>query len=150
MTAYERFRGQWNFLRRLTLDLLGAADLGYSPGKGLGPFWKQFRHVGRFQANLLDALDTGRVDFGAPTEGYQGGADRDALAAYLSGLDEWMNAALGQADWARTIDWEGRSIDLADHCMRLAEHETLHDGEWVAYLRLAGRAFPPSWRAWGF
>ncbi len=149
----QAFRESWLPLRALSLDLLAdlsPAELEYTPGPGLGPFWKQFRHLGGVQECYLEAVRTGRISFSYAGRHYRGGRDREALLGYLRGLDGEMFAALATADWARTVAWgPGDTPDLGGHLRRLVEHEVLHQGEWVVYARLLGRALPTSWRLWG-
>src|SRR5438270_6776378 len=107
----------WTFTRGLTNDLLGALDdeaLGYSPGSGLGPSWKQFRHVGRVQENYVEALETRRIVFDV-TDTYRGGPSRDGLAGYLRSVDERMEMILGSIDPNAEIDWDGDTIPLDVH-----------------------------------
>jgi hypothetical protein len=50
MTNLDLFKSEWTFTRGLTLDLLDSlseVELSEPPGRDLGPFWKQFRHIGR-------------------------------------------------------------------------------------------------------
>ena len=52
MTDLGYFKREWTFARGLTVDLLDSlsdAQLNETPAANLGPFWKQFRHVGRLQ-----------------------------------------------------------------------------------------------------
>jgi DinB superfamily len=52
MSELDLFKNEWVFTRSLTLDLLDSltdAELAKSPSPRVGPFWKQFRHVGRLQ-----------------------------------------------------------------------------------------------------
>jgi hypothetical protein len=42
----DLLKSEWAFTRRLTLELLESltdAELGETPGRDLGAFWKQFR-----------------------------------------------------------------------------------------------------------
>ena len=58
MTDLDLFKSEWNFTRKLTLELLDSltdVELSKSPGGDLGPFWKQFRHVGRLQECYVEA-----------------------------------------------------------------------------------------------
>ena len=145
------FREAWSFARGLTLDLIDTMDgedLLFTPGPSLGPFWKQFRHVGRVQENYLGALETGRIRFDW-TDTYRDGPSRDALAAYLRSVDERLWRVLASVDEDLDVDWDGERISIDVHLQRLIAHETLHHGQWVVYIRLTGGSFPPSWSAWG-
>jgi hypothetical protein len=101
--SLDRFRVQWTFARGLTHELLESLEpreLAFSPGDGLGPFWKHFRHIGRVQENYLLAMDTGKVAFGVESATYRGNADRQALLDYLDRLDERprTGAEIGRSD----------------------------------------------------
>lgn len=152
LSPAERFEGAWRFARGLTLDLLDCLDqseLLFTPGKGLGPLWKQFRHVGRIQECYMRAVQTGIISFASPIGRYAGGVCPQTLAAYLRELDMELHALLNAADWDRAVAWGDERIDLYEHLSRLAHHETLHHGQWIVYMRLMGKPMPPSWRAWG-
>ncbi len=149
---FDRVHKGWEFTRGLTLDLLRRLDqpeLLYEPGGGLGAFWKQFRHLGRVQANYVEALETGTISFDLPKEGYQGGTSQADLLSYLTGLDNRLDSLLDAFDPSQKIAWPGSRIDLFDHLTRLVNHETLHHGEFVAYMGQLGKPFPPSWKALG-
>ena len=92
----DSFLRAWSFTRGLTLDLLDALDaetLLYSPGPGLGPFWKHFRHVGRVQENYTEALGTGGIHFEV-TDSYSGGPSSGDLSAYLRSVDNQTKRAV--------------------------------------------------------
>jgi uncharacterized damage-inducible protein DinB len=146
------FESQWRFARGLTRDLLEAlktSELAFSPGSHLGPFWKHFRHLGGVQENYLCALETGRIVFGFDDASYSGDASKKSLLDYLDRLDVHLRQKLITLDAARKIDWFGSPTDAYAHLMRLADHEILHQGMFVVYVRLLGRKFPSSWAPWG-
>jgi len=150
--AIDRFEAQWRSTRGLTRDLLESlkpSELAFSPGSHLGPFWKHFRHLGRVQENYLRALGIGRIVFGFDGASYSGDASKKPLLDYLDRLDVRLKQKLRTHDAARKIDWFGSSIDAYTHLMRLADHEILHHGMFVVYVRLLAREFPPSWAPWG-
>lgn len=162
MTAHEsypasdpllhHFHHQWKHIRRLTHDLLLAlseGELTASPGGELGPWWKQFRHVGRVQENYLQALDSGTIDFGIEGTTYAGGVSKEALGDYLVQLDRRLQAFLDGGFPRQTVNWFGRPKPVAEHLLLMADHETLHHGQWIAYRKLLGGAFPKSWAVWG-
>ena len=148
----ERFESQWKFARGLTralLESLEPDELAFTPGSHLGPFWKHFRHLGRVQENYLQAIETGKVTFGFENTTYRGDASRQPLIAYLDRVDQRLTHVLSTLDATRRIDWFGSTIDAYTHFTRMADHEILHHGMSVVYVRLLGRSFPPSWAAWG-
>ena len=90
MTDLDLFKSEWKFTRRLTLELLDSltdAELSQTPSRELGPFWKQFRHVGRLQECYMEALNTKKIKFDYRNKRYRGGCSKNALKAYLRALD---------------------------------------------------------------
>lgn len=152
MTNLDLFKSELAFTRGLTIELLDSltdAELGQGPGRDLGPFWKQFRHVGRLQECYQDALKTGRIKFDYDHKRYRGGCSRDALKNYLKELDEELLRAIEQVDSSMSINWDDDNIGVFQHLMRMASHEILHHGQWILYARLMELKLPPSWKAWG-
>lgn len=146
------FRQEWAFARGLTYALLRRLtdeELLYSPGPTLGAFWKQFRHVGGVQECYLQALSSGMIRFVYTDKRYHGGPSGAALLAYLAELDRELEDHLLHVDWEQLIDWGEEKIGANEHLLRLVSHETLHHGEWIVYMHLLGKPFPPEWRAWG-
>jgi len=148
----NHFRDQWHLVRTLTRDLLmfmPEEDLILTPGAGLGPWWKQFRHMGRIQENYLDALTSGKMQFGFAGASYAGDATKQALAQYLDHLDQRLESLINKGLPQKTVDWFGEPKPVVQHLLCLADHELLHHGQWIVYRRLLGGAFPHSWRMWG-
>jgi uncharacterized damage-inducible protein DinB len=148
-----RFESNWLFVRGLTMDLLRSlepADLGFRPGDQVGLLWKHFRHLGRIQENYLHALDTGSISFGFDGVSHSGGASKESLQEYLKRLDSDLSQRLKSPGiLGKRIDWFGEHVDLGVHLSRMTEHERLHQGMLVVYVRLLNRKFPVSWKAWG-
>ena len=146
------FMNQWRFVRGLTLDLLRSIpndQLERSPGNDLGPWWKQFRHIGRVQENYLDAMISGTVKFGFEGASYRSGPSNADLAIYLRHLDNRLNSLIQTGRHCKTVDWFGKPKSVGSHLLCLADHEILHHGQWITYRRMLGGNFPESWRAWG-
>ena len=115
MTNLDYFKAEWTFARGLTVDLLDSlsdGDLNETPSSNLGPFWKQFRHVGRLQECYQEALRTGAIRFDYGNKRYHSGCSRNALKNYLQELDRELLHAIEQADWNKTIDWNGEPVGL--------------------------------------
>jgi uncharacterized damage-inducible protein DinB len=152
MTDFDLFKGEWKFTRGLTLELLDSltdAELGETPGPGVGPFWKQFRHVGRLQECYMEALNTKKIKFDYSNKRYRSGCSKNALKAYLRALDRELVQAIERVDWNATIEWEGGRVAVFQHLMRMLAHETLHHGQWILYARLLEKSLPSGWKAWG-
>jgi DinB superfamily len=136
----------------LTLELLDSltdTELSQTPSPELGPFWKQFRHVGRLQECYMEALNTKKIKFDYRNKRYRGGCSKNALKAYLRALDRELVQAFGGIDLNATIEWEGEMASVFQHLMRMLAHEILHHGQWIVYARLMEKQLPPGWKAWG-
>ena len=148
-----RFESNWLFVRGLTMDLLRSlepADLEFRPGGQVGLMWQHFRHLGRVQENYLHALDTGSISFGFESVSYTGGASKESLQEYLNRLDSDLSRKLKSSGiLGQRIDWFGEHVDLSVHLSHMTDHELLHQGMLVVYVRLLNRKFPVSWKAWG-
>jgi len=152
MTDLDLFKSEWKFTRRLTLELLDSltdAELSQTPSPELGPFWKQFRHVGRLQECYMEALNTKKIKFDYRNKRYRGGCSKNALKAYLRALDRELVQAFERIDSNATIEWQGETASVFQHLMRMLAHEILHQGQWIIYARLMGLQLPPGWKAWG-
>jgi uncharacterized damage-inducible protein DinB len=152
MTDLDLFKREWTFIRGLTFELLGSltdAELSETPGPELGPFWKQFRHVGRIQECYQEALNTKKIRFDYGNKRYRSGCSKNALRAYLRALDRELVQAVERVDSNATIDWDGEKVGAFQHLMRMLGHEILHHGQWILYARLMEKKLPPGWKAWG-
>src|SRR5438093_8389487 len=126
MTDLDLFKSEWKFTRALTLELLDSltdAELGEAPGPDVGPFWKQFRHVGRLQECYQEALNSKKIRFDYKNKRYRGGCSKNALRAYLRALDRELVQAVERVDWNATIEtfYDGCQVPPNFLC-RLAHH----------------------------
>lgn len=140
--------------RKRTLDLidcLAENDLDFAPYPSVTPFWKQFIHLGGVQEEYLEAVGTGKIQFrGDASSSYQGGKSKVGIREYLSSLDRRLELIFREAKTNTQIDWFGEKISLRQHFHRMLEHEMLHHGEWVVFMKVLGKSFPKSWSVWGF
>ena len=152
MKDLDLFKSEWKFTRGLTLELLDSltdAELSQTPSPELGPFWKQFRHVGRLQECYMEALNTKKIKFDYRNKRYRSGCSKNALKAYLRALDRELVQTFEGVDSNAIIGWEGEMVSVFQHLMRMLAHEILHHGQWIVYARLMGKQLPPGWKAWG-
>jgi uncharacterized damage-inducible protein DinB len=94
-------------------------------------------------------LTTKSISFDYANKRYQGGCSKEALRTYLRELDEELLRVVQRLDGTTTIDWDGKTVGVFRHLVRMASHEILHHGQWILYARLIGKEMPPSWKAWG-
>lgn len=142
---------EWQSMRQLTLDLLGAIPeekLGFAVGKNMGNLGKQFRHIGDVQLCYSEAVKTGKISFSSYKRDYSIENSKEKLRGFLQEVDQEMLKLVEKNQEAK-IDWFGEEWNLKQHIKALTEHEILHHGELVVYIRTLGLNFPKSWELWG-
>jgi len=87
------------------------------PSAALGPFWKQFRHIGRLQECYSEALNTKTIRFDYANKRYEWGCYKDALKKYLQKLDQELLRAVGELNWNLSIDWDGKVVSVFQHLL---------------------------------
>jgi len=141
----------WQAMRQLTLDLLEELPeehISFAVGKNMGTIGKQYRHIGDVQICYNEAIKTGKVDFNKYRKDYSLENSKEKLKAFLEEINQEMLKLVEENQDAK-IDWFGEEWDLKQHLKALIEHEILHHGELVVYIRTLGIKFPKSWELWG-
>ena len=141
----------WNEMRELTLDLLDQLPekyLSYSVGKNMGIIGKQYRHIGDVQICYVDAIKKSKIDFSKYKRDYSIENSKEKLKEFLIEINKEMLNLIEENSEVE-IDWFGDTLNLKQHIQALIEHEILHQGELVVYIRTLGLKFPKSWRLWG-
>ena len=141
----------WQAMRQLTIDLLDELPeehLSFAVGKNMGTIGKQYRHIGDVQICYNEAIKTGKVDFNKYRKDYSLENSKEKLKAFLEEINQEMLKLVEENQDAK-IDWFGEEWDLKQHLKALIEHEILHHGELVVYIRTLGIKFPKSWELWG-
>jgi len=138
-------------MRQLTVDLLKELPeehLDFSVGKNMGTIGKQFRHIGDVQVCYNEAIKTGKIDFDKYRRDYSIESSRVKLLEFLEEVNGEMLRLIEENE-GMTIDWFGEELSLEEHLKALIEHEILHHGELIVYIRVLGLKFPRSWGIWG-
>lgn len=141
----------WQAMRQLTLDLLDELPeehLSFTVGKNMGTIGKQYRHIGDVQICYGNAIKTGKISFSDYKRDYSLESSKEKLKNFLQDVNEEMLKLIEENPDVK-IDWFGESLDLNQHLKALIEHEILHHGELVVYIRTLGIKFPKSWELWG-
>jgi len=147
----KRVLEDWQETRQLTLDLLDEIPeeyLSFTVGKNMGTIGKQFRHIGDVQICYTEAIKTGKMDFGKYRRDYSLESSKKKLKKFLQKVNQEMLKLIEENQEAK-IDWFGEKWDLKQHIKALTEHEILHHGELIVYIRTLGLKFPKSWELWG-
>ena len=141
----------WQAMHQLTLDLLNELpeeNLSYTVSKNMGTIGKQYRHLGDVQICYNEAIKTGKINFDKYRRDYSLENSKEKLKAFLLEINEEMLKLMKENPEIK-IDWYGEEWSLKQHLKALIEHEILHHGELIVYIRTLGLKFPKSWRLWG-
>jgi len=142
----------WRQTRALTYDLLRAlpyAVMNFSPHPEFGTLVRQIRHAADIEAAYLAAIRTGTMDFAGHPRQRSLEQSKENLEGYMRYVDEELVAALRAltpAQLARPVDWGTAKPTLLQHLMWLLQHETLHQGMWAFYAKVADLPLPKSWQ----
>lgn len=142
---------KWKSIRKLLLDLLEVIPeehLNFTVGKNMGTIGKQYRHIGDVQLCYVEAIKTGEINFSHYQKDYSLEKSKEKLHSFLVDIDRRMIEAI-EKNYTAKINWFGQKLDLKEHLQALIEHEVLHQGELIVYIRTLEVKFPKSWEFWG-
>ena len=142
---------EWQSMRKLTLDLIEAIPeekLGFAVGKNMGSLGKQFRHIGDVQLCYSEAIKTRKISFSNYKRDYSIENSKEKLKIFLEEIDKEMLKLIDENPKSE-IDWFGDKLSIENHIDALIQHEILHHGELIVYVRILELNFPKSWNMWG-
>ncbi|NOY35687.1 MAG: hypothetical protein GXP44_02080 [bacterium] len=148
---FKQLLQDWQAIRQLTLDLLDELPekyLSFTVGRNMGTIGKQYRHIGDVQICYTDAIKTGKIDFSKYKKDYSLESSQEKLKTFLQEVNREMLKLIKENPKAE-IDWFGEKWNLKQHTKAVIEHEILHQGELIVYIRILGLKFPKSWKQWG-
>lgn len=149
----------WTWIQGLAFDvlkMLSDEQLELTVGKNMGTLGEQFRHIARVRFQYAEAIENRKItDIIEKID--------PNVAKSKSGLVElWEKANNKLITILEKIDsdelkklkinwkhWGVDEMDVHDHLNALMDHETLHNGQIIVYLRTHELKFPESWEAWG-
>lgn len=142
----------WKTHRNLTYDLLQSLSektLKKTVGKNMGSIGKQFRHMGDIQFCYIEAITTGKIDFSKVLRDYSIEHSTIKLRQFLEDMDDKLYRLL-ETNSNKEINWGFTKIPLTQHLNFMIQHEILHHGELIVYIRTLSLPFPRSWEEiWG-
>ncbi|MFW9875611.1 MAG: DinB family protein [Candidatus Thorarchaeota archaeon] len=142
----------WKLIRNLTYDLLESlpeTDLNKTVSKNMGSFGKQFRHMGDVQLCYNEAIKNRKIDFSKYRRDYSIENSKLKLKQFLEEMDQKLSSYI-EKNINAEIDWGFAKVSLIEHLNLLIQHEILHHGELIVYIRSLGLKFPKSWEdIWG-
>jgi uncharacterized damage-inducible protein DinB len=149
----------WKFHRGLSLDILKSLSdeqLGFTVGENMGSLGEQFRHMARVQVQYTEAIQNKKVGKIGRKIDLDVAKSKDDLIKLWEEIEKNMTDIVGSLSEEEIenfkIDWNYWHIpemDLVEHLTALTDHQNLHNGQIVVYLKTHSISFPKSWSAWG-
>ena len=151
--AGEFLKG-WRITRRMTLDYLDFLPddvLDLRPAAGFRTVREQAVHLAELQGVYQLALRGEAVDYDRAGEFSPASDRRGDIVAAMGDRDReyaaLVESLLPHGPHHRLEAWHG--MTLVEFDRHHAEHERLHQGQWIALTALAGHPQPPeSARVW--
>ena len=150
---------QWEFHRGLALDILKSLtdeQLELTVGKHMGTLGEQFRHMARVQIQYTEAIKNKKISkTERKIEPTISKSQKKLLGLWeeveKDMVDTIQNLSVEEVENIN-IDWKywgTDSMKLSEHLQALSDHENLHNGQIIAYLKTHAIPFPKSWESWG-
>ena len=149
----------WDYIQNLSLDILKSVSdeqLGLTVGKNMGTLGEQFRHIIRVRFQYAEAIENKIVaDIIENIEPESAKSKLKLIELWKKANDKLLDilnksSKIGSEDFL--IDWKHwgiESMNIFDHLNALMDHEMLHNGEIIVYLKTYEIPFPKSWEPWG-
>ncbi len=122
----------------------------------MGTLGEQFRHMARVRFQYTEAIETKKVDNTIEKIDPGVAKSKSKLVELWEKASKKLLSVLESADSdeleSTMINWKHWGVDemnIHDHLNALMNHETLHNGQIIVYLRTMELKFPESWKAWG-
>ena len=149
----------WKWIEGLAFDvlkILSSEQLGLTVGKNMGTLGEQFRHMIRVRFQYAEAIENKKVDNTIEKIDPEVAKLKAKLIELWERANQKLLAALENTNPEQLensmINWRYWGVDkmnIHDHFNALMNHETLHEGQIIVYLRTHDIKFPESWKAWG-
>jgi uncharacterized damage-inducible protein DinB len=149
----------WKWIQGLALDVLKILtdeQLGLTVGKNMGTLGEQFRHMIRVRFQYAEAIENIKVDNTIEKIDPSVAKSKAKLIELWEKANQKLLAILNNTNSDelenKRINWKHWGVDemnIHDHFNALMDHETLHEGQIIVYLRSNDIKFPESWKAWG-
>lgn len=149
----------WKWIQGLAFDvlkMLSDEQLGLTVGKNMGALGEQFRHMIRVRFQYAEAIENKKVDNTIEKIDPVVAKSKTELIELWEKANKKLLAVLENTNPDELenmmINWKHWGVDemnIHDHFNALMDHETLHEGQIIVYLRTHDIKFPESWKAWG-
>lgn len=138
------------------LKMLNDEQLSFTVGKNMGTLGEQFRHMARVRLQYSEAVETKKVSPTEKTIDPSIAKSKEKLIELWESVNQKIPQILKKMSAEELenlkIDWKHWGVDSMDiysHLQALIDHENLHNGQIIVYIRTMGLKFPESWKAWG-
>ncbi len=157
-TRIQKQIEDWKFIQSLPLDVLNILtddQLSFTVGKNMGALGEQFRHMARVRFQYVEGIENKRITDVIEKIDPAIAKSKEQLVELWDKANQKLLTVLNkinQDDGSLKIDWKHWGMDsmnLEDHLNVLMDHETLHSGQIIVYIRTMDLKFPKSWEAWG-
>lgn len=147
----------WKWIQSLAFDvlkMLSDEQLGLTVGKNMGTLGEQFRHIARVRFQYAEAIENKKIADAIEKIDPNVAKSKAGLIELWEKANQKLLAVLENTDELENImidwkHWGGDEMNIHDHFNVLMDHETLHNGQIVVYLKTNDLTFPKSWEAWG-
>lgn len=151
----------WRETRQLTMDFLECVTIEQLNERlnrpGLNSFAKQVWEMAMVQRAFLEVMEGKPLRFDAVEEATFGEVEyiikeKDELISLLSTTDELFERIISNTeDWSEDVSMFGATMPKWSVLETIIRHETLHHGQFAAYMYTMNIPFPKSWvDAWAF
>ena len=147
------------FCQDLAMDILKMLtdeQLDFKVGKNMGTLGEQFRHMARVRLQYSEAIETKKVEPTKETIDPSIAKSKEKLIELWEKINQQIPQILEKMSAEELenlkIDWKHWGVDsmnIYSHLQALVDHENLHNGQIIVYIRTKGLKFPESWKAWG-
>jgi uncharacterized damage-inducible protein DinB len=149
----EEFAGSWKFIRGMTHQFVESVPAQHwvsSPHPDYSSLAKQFRHIIWVTGLYTEALRNGKTDLALKKSNYAGSIDKSDIVRGLKDSDaklEEILSALKSKDFSTyRIEHFGCSMTFGEYTHVIIQHESLHQGMWALYAKVAGFPTPKGWK----
>lgn len=149
----------WKWIQGLAFDVLKTlsdGQLDLTVGKNMGTLGEQFRHMIRVRIQYAEAIENKKVDNTIEKIDPSVAKSKEKLIELWEKANKKLLTVLENSNPDELentmINWKHWGVDemnIHDHFNALMDHETLHEGQIIVYLRSNDIKFPKSWEAWG-
>jgi len=147
------------FCQDLAMDILKMLtdeQLGFTVGKNTGTLGEQFHHMARVRLQYSEALETKKVAPTKETIDPSIAKSKEKIIELWEKISQKIPHILKKMSVEELenlkIDWKHWGVDsmgIYSHLQALIDHENLHNGQIIVYIKTMGLKFPKSWKAWG-